>query len=130
MKKPNLALTVTCVLVLACFALSASGALSQTRGLHVVVIAPSVSTSMEARSVRTQLGWIETSSWLKADAIQVVVRSSLLNPLDRTYECACELREDAKRQLNISGPRFHVYVYRLEEDLSVVQVDHTSYDAQ
>ena len=130
MRKSNLVMMVICGLALACVGLSASGGLSQTRGLPVVVIAPSVSTSMEARSVRTQLGWIETSSWLKADAIQVVVRSSLLNPLKRTYECACELREDAERQLNISGPRFHVYVYRLAEDLSVVQVDHASYDAQ
>jgi hypothetical protein len=85
---------------------------------------------MEARNVRAKLGWAETANWKTADGILVVVRSMLLNPLRSHYECACELKDDAERQLNISGQNFHVYVYRLDDDLSVTQVAHQSWEAR
>jgi len=60
----------------------------------------------------------------------VVVRSSLYDPLSASYPCICDLKEAADRQLNISGPRFHVYVFTIENDLSTRSVRHQSYEAQ
>jgi hypothetical protein len=59
-------------------------------GEKVAVIAPSVSTSMEARSIVRRLGRVE-SSLREAEAILVVVRSMLLNPLNYSYENINEL---------------------------------------
>lgn len=98
--------------------------------LQVVVIAPSVSTSMEARSAILKLGWIETKNYRTADGIFVVVRSALLNPLSYTYSSICDLQRDADLQLNIAGPNFHLYFYSIEDDLSSRQIKHTSYEAR
>ena len=73
----------------------------------VYVIAPSVSTSMEARSVMARKGW--TSCKIKkAEGIFVVVRSMLSNPLHYSYQSVFELEKDADFQLNISGENFHL----------------------
>lgn len=98
------------------------------RGLGVYVIAPSVSTSMEARSIRMKKGWVE-SSLRQADAILVVVRSMLFNPLDYSYDSVKELEDDADSQLNISGENFHVYIYSIDDDMEVSQEKHISYKA-
>lgn len=98
------------------------------RGLGVFVIAPSVSTSMEARSIRMKKGWVE-SSLRQADAVLVVVRSMLFNPLDYSYDSVKELQEDAERQLNISGEKFHVYIYLVDDGMKVRQEKHASYKA-
>ena len=99
-----------------------------TRGLSVYVIAPSVSTSMEARLIRMKNGWTE-SRLRQADAILVVVRSMLFNPLDYSYDSVKELEEDADSQLNISGENFHVYLYSVDDDMKVRQEKHVSYKA-
>ena len=52
-----------------------------------------------------------------ADAILVVVRSSLSLLLRSSYDFIGELKEDADRQLNISGQKFHIYLYQLGDDL-------------
>jgi hypothetical protein len=98
------------------------------RGLGVYVIAPSVSTSMEARSIRIKKGWTE-SSLRQADAILVVVRSMLFNPLDYSYDSVKELQDDSESQLNISGENFHVYIYSIDDDMKVSQEKHVSYKA-
>ena len=98
------------------------------RGLSVYVIAPSISTSMEARSIRMKNGWSE-SRLRQADAILVVVRSMLFNPLDYSYDSVKELEEDADSQLNISGENFHVYIYSIDDDMEVNQEKHISYKA-
>jgi len=95
----------------------------------VIVVAPSVSTSMEARRVLQQLKWVRTDSYKQADAILVVVRSVLFNPLSYSYSSVCDLLADAESQLNIAGLNFHVYVYQLNDDLSVNQIGHESYPA-
>jgi len=95
---------------------------------EVAVIAPSVSTSMKAREICRSMHWSETSP-KKADFVLVVVRSSLYNPLSYSYNCYCKLRDDADSQLNISGPTYHVYVYSLNDDLSVGQLKHVTFDA-
>jgi hypothetical protein len=94
----------------------------------VAVIAPSVSTRMEARAVLARLRWHETTL-REAQGILVVVRSMLFNPLSSSYDSIKELQEDAEGQLNISGESFHIYIYRINSDLSVDQVKHTSYKA-
>jgi hypothetical protein len=71
----------------------------------VAVIAPSVSTRMEARAVLARLRWRETTL-REAEGILVVVRSMLFNPLDSSYDSIKELQDDAEGQLNISGEVF------------------------
>ena len=75
----------------------------------VAVIAPSVSTSIKAREIRAQLKKSEVP-FRYAEAILVVVRSSLYNPLQYSYDSVGELQRDADSQLNISGPKYHVYL--------------------
>jgi hypothetical protein len=107
----------------------ASGGSAQVRQpLDVWVVAPSISTSVEARSVMAKLGWTEVAL-RRASAAVVVVRSGLNNPLLPSYRSTCDLTHDADFQLNISGPNFHVYVFSIADDMSVRQVDHTSYKA-
>lgn len=98
------------------------------RGLNVAVISPSVSTSMEARRVMQREGWSSTD-YRHADAILVVVRSMLFNPLSYSYDSIKELEDDAEGQLNISGENFHIYLYSINNDLSVDQAKHMSYKA-
>jgi outer membrane murein-binding lipoprotein Lpp len=95
----------------------------------VVVIAPSVSTSMEARSILSKQGWTETSL-RNASAALAVVRSMLSNPLSSSYENYYELKQDAEGQLNISGENFHIYTFSLDDDLRAVQLKHISYKVQ
>jgi len=95
----------------------------------VAVIAPSVSTSMKAREIRARLGKREVS-FRFAEAVLVVVRSSLFNPLQHGYDSVGELQRDADSQLNISGPKYHVYVYSMDDDLRVTQVSHRSFEAE
>lgn len=95
-----------------------------------VIIAPSVSTSMEARAVLARNGWIATTNWKTADAVLVVVRSALYLPLQSSYSSVCDLKENADQQLNIAGLNFHVYTFALNDDLSVTQRSHRSYEAK
>lgn len=115
------------LLSLAPFARFAAGA--QNRLTAVAVIAPSVSTAMKAREIRAQGRWSEVQPKLASHAL-VVCRSVLMLPLRSRYDCYCELRQDAEGQLNISGSKYHVYLYRIEDDLTVAESDHTSFDAE
>ena len=83
---------------------------------------------MEARSIRMKKGWVE-SSLRQADAVLVVVRSMLFNPLGYSYDSVKELEEDADSQLNISGENFHVYIYSIDDAMKVSQEKHVSYKA-
>lgn len=98
---------VFCLIVLV-----AAGSLTNAHagGEKVAVIAPSVSASIEARSIMRRLGWTE-SNLREAEGILVVVRSMLSDPLNYSYNSIKELREDADIQLNITGEKFHVYIY-------------------
>lgn len=98
------------------------------RGLNVAVIAHSISTYREAREVRRRQGWTETSL-RGAEAILVVCRSGLNWPLNSSYDSIKELDEDADSQLNISGSNFHIYIYRINDDLSVDEIKHIHYPA-
>ena len=116
----------SCLTILAVLFLSPPA--QAERGVAVAVIAHSVSTSIEARDVRRRQGWTETSL-RDADAILVVCRSELNWPLQNSYESVAALNEDADSQLNISGSNFHVYIYRINSDLSVDEVMHVNYPA-
>ncbi len=95
----------------------------------VVVIAPSLSTSTKARQIRQSAGLSEVPL-RHARAVLVVVRSSLFNPLWQQYDSVHAIKEDAERQLNISGPKYHVYVFELDDDLRPLQVSHESFGAR
>jgi hypothetical protein len=99
------------------------------RALSVAVIAPSLSTSREAKRVMAQQGWTQ-GKMKTADAILVVVRSSLSLPLRSSYDFIGELKEDAGRQINISGPKFHIYLCQLGDDLECTELKHISYEAE
>lgn len=109
-----------------CFA---HGQQAESRRISVAVIAPSVSTSMEARRIIARRGWTQ-GKFKSADAILVVVRSALSLPLRSYYSFIGELKEDAEWQLNIAGPKFHVYLYQLGEDLECIELRHISYEAE
>ncbi len=96
------------------------------RSISVAVIAPSVSTSMEARRIIARQNWTQ-GKFKTSDAILVVVRSSLSLPLQSSYAFVGELKEDADRQLNIAGPKYHVYLYQLGDDLECTELKHISY---
>jgi hypothetical protein len=95
----------------------------------VAVIAPSVSTSMKANRIVAANQWSLTSP-REASAVLVVVRSSLMFPLKSSHGSYKELEEDAGRQLNIAGPNYHVYLFRINDDLSVTEIDHQSFEAK
>ncbi len=99
------------------------------KGLNVAVIAHSISTRMEARQVLMRKGWTETTNLRQADGILVVCRSGLNWPLNSSYPSIKELDDDADSQLNISGSNFHIYVYRINDDLSVDEDKHIHYPA-
>ena len=92
------------------------------------VIAPSVSTSQMARQVLRSIKGVEVEP-ARADAILVVVRSSLNHPLNSNYDSYHELAEDADGQLNIAGPKFHIYIFGFNGDLSVSELEHKSFPA-
>lgn len=100
----------------------------QAKGEKLAVIAPSVSTSMEARAIMRRNGFVE-STLREAQGILVVVRSMLFNPLNYSYNSIKELQDDADMQLNISGENFHIYLYQINDDLGVTQIKHGNYKA-
>lgn len=108
---------------------TAHGEQKRTPAISVAVIAPSVSTALEARRVMAYQGWSE-GKLKTADAILVIVRSSLTLPLRASYAFISELKEDAERQMNISGPNFHIYLYHLGDDLECRELKHISYRAE
>jgi hypothetical protein len=103
--------------------------LPQQSGLSLAVIAHSVSTRIEARTVLRRQGWTQTDDLRRADGILVVCRSSLTYPLNSSYPSIRDLDEDVNSQLNISGPLYHAYLYRINADLSVSEVKHVHYKA-
>jgi len=94
----------------------------------IALIAPSVSTSMMARTILRELHLSEIPL-KRADRVLVVVRSSLSDPLNYSYETVCELRTDAESQLNIAGPKYHIYIYSVDDELRASELSHKSFAA-
>ena len=97
------------------------------RAVTVGVIAHSVSTSMEARKIVAQMNWT-LGQLASADTVLVVARSSLIDPLHASYRSSAELSKDAESLMNISGPKFHIYVYQ-QQNGQCIQLKHYSYAA-
>lgn len=91
---------------------------------QVAVIAPSVSTRMEATAIVKEMQLIEVGM-KDADGILAVVRSPLHDPLMVSYDRIAELQDDAESQLNINGRHYHIYLYAISSDRSVFQMSHT-----
>ena len=102
----------------------------QNKSLKVTVVAHSVSTEMVANSLISKNGWIEDTDLRSSDYILVICRSELDYPLNDSYDSFKELDEDADNQLNISGSNYHIYLYKLESDLSVSVYKHKYYKAE
>ena len=79
-------------------------------------------------AVIARQGWTQ-GKMKTADAILVVVRSSLSLLLRSSYDFIGELKEDADRQLNISGQKFHIYLYQLGDDLECTELKRISCEA-
>lgn len=93
----------------------------------VLVIAHSISTEREARVVVRRNDMREVYRPADADALLVVCRSGLSWPLDDAYESVEELSKAADSQMNISGEKFHVYLYTIDSDSRVRQAKHRHY---
>lgn len=94
----------------------------------VTIVAHSMSTSRKAKEILRNKRWTESNP-KKADKILVVCRSGLSDPLDDSYDSFHDLNKDADGQLNISGSNYHVYLYDIEDDLSLSQIEHSSFSA-
>ncbi len=125
-RRSRLLVTPLIVVALSCCARCQQ---ADSKRVSVAVIAPSVSTSMEARRIIAGQGWT-LGRFKTADAILVVVRSGLSLPLRSSYSFIGELKDDAEHQLNIAGPKFHIYLYQLGDDLDCTALKHISYDAE
>jgi hypothetical protein len=102
---------------------------ARAAGEKFFVIAESVSTSMEARRIIRQQRWQE-APLRQAEYVLVVVRSSLMMPLIGIYDGIGELQRDAENQLNISGPNFVVYIFRLDDNLRPTELKRVNYPAR
>jgi hypothetical protein len=95
---------------------------------RVAVVAHSVSTSKLAREVRVRSGWAEVKP-REAQCVLVTCRSETYYPLNRSYDSFRELDNHAARQLNIVGSYYHVYIYRINDDLTLTEVRHQYFAA-
>ena len=111
------------------FGLALLGISCQTLAANVFVIAHSISTRAEARLVMQKQGWGQAANPSQANGVLVVCRSGLSYPLNSSYKNIKELNDDADGQLNISGSNFHIYVYNLNGNKTLSQVQHIYYPA-
>lgn len=98
------------------------------QGPIAYVVAPSAGTLREARRMLRICRWSDTTAVRDADFVLVVVRSSGSEPMEPSYDSLKWLRDAANSQLNESGAQFHVYLFAIRQDLSLLQTSHHSYD--
>ena len=108
------------------FALDDSPKIPDLQNLNVTVITDSISCSRFARFIMRKNSKSE-SSLKGADVILTVVRSSLISPLNSSYNSIEDLKHDIKSQINISGSNGHIYVYRINDNLSVNEAFHSGF---
>jgi len=100
-----------------CYASFESADVPTKAATSVAVIAPSVSTSMMARSIIVQKKWIETSqrwqilSWSSLE-VHFSIRCASTTKAWRS-EARCGITVEYQRA------RFHIYLYRLDERSAV-----------
>ena len=91
----------------------------------IAVIAPSEETWEIAEQILMRMGQEEIPP-KQAESVLVVVFSDLDNPLSYSYNLYGELVLDANRQMEIEALMYHAYIYQINDDLSVEQVEHTT----
>lgn len=111
------------------FAACVVSPLAARAALSVYVVAPSVSTDAEAEAILKNGGWLRVKA-AEANNVLVVVRSDETFPLASSYDSLGALEADALLQPNLTGPRFHVYVFGPHPEIQLKQVKHLSYDVQ
>jgi hypothetical protein len=123
------------VLTLSLLPIAAAGAQPKAQapvpvpqGPVVFVVAPSGSTAAEAKRLLHFCRWTDTTALRDADLVVVVVRSSSGGPMAPAYDSMKWLRDEANSLLNESGAQFHVYLYTIRQDLSLLETSHRSYD--
>ncbi len=107
----------------------ASGRAAAILVTKVAVIAPTMATRREAVAVLRRNGWVEVNP-RQADGVLAVVRSSLLFPLEGHYNAYTELEAAAELWGGVFGEYLHVYVFRIEENLTVTEIAHTRLKAE
>jgi hypothetical protein len=90
---------------------------------EVAVFAPNYYARELADDILRQKHVTETTL-KRADAILVVLRSTLANPLRTSYGCPCDLRRDTSARAGFAGQKTHVYVYTVDDNLRVRRVAH------
>lgn len=98
------------------------------QGPLVYLVAPSASTMAEAKRMLRFCRWTDTTAVRDADAVLVLVRSSSSEPMASQYDSLKWLRDAANSLANESGAQFHVYLYRIRQDLTFMQLSHRAYD--
>ncbi len=92
------------------------------RGASVAVIAPSNAARSAAQDALWNLGWTETKDFNLADAIVVACQSNENWPLNTTYGSIKELESDAFLPVNTIGSDTHIYIYKINADMSVDEI--------
>ncbi len=91
----------------------------------IAVIAPSEETFEIAEQIMIRLGQEELAPKL-ATRVLVVVYSDLVNPLSYSYGLYGDLVIEANQQTDVKSSMFHAYIYQINDDLSVNQIEHTT----
>ena len=100
------------------------------RGASVAVIAPSNAARSAAQDALWNFGWTETKDFDLADAIVVACKSNENWPLNNTYSSIKELEIDAMLPANAIGSDTHIYVYKINADLSVDEIKYVHLPAK
>ena len=90
----------------------------------MAVMAPSEETREVAEQILMRLGEEEIPPKL-AESVLVVVCSDLSSPLSYAYGLYGDLALEANQQTDVEALMFHAYIYQINDDLSVEQVEHT-----
>lgn len=112
------------ILILLAFlgAFAVSNTARAERGLSVAVIAPSTAARTAAQEALWNLGWTETKNLGQAEAVVVACKSNESWPLNNTYSSIKELESDALLPANSIGSDTHIYVYKINADMSVDEI--------
>jgi len=90
---------------------------------NIFVIAPSKAARKEAQAVMDHFHWTQVA-FTDTHNVLVVVRNAMAEPLGGAYRDMEGLEDDIHAMYSDDGDRFHIYVYRVTSDGSLMQRDH------
>lgn len=99
------------------------------RSAGVAVIAPSSENRGVARELLRHFKVSEVPPQKAVGVLVVLSTISASDPLDMSYESYSELSKESESSGYISGTIHHVYLYRINDDSTVTQLDHKSFDS-